>query len=488
MALGLLLILLAAWRSEGFFNADEHFQILEFAGSKLDRTPATALPWEHHERMRPWLQPGLYTIGARSLAALGVDDPFSWAFAFRVFSGLLAWLGLVGLSRCAERWFADEAAQRMAVRALVLLYFVPFLAVRTSAESLSTSCFVLALCLVVLRGDARGPGIPVLVGVLLGLSFGLRYAAGVMVASLFAWMAIVARTPLRRVGWIAVGIAAALALAAVVDRWGYGEWTLAAWNYVRLNLGEDRAAGRFGAEPWYGYLMILARGPVGALNLILAAAAAVAWVRHPRHVLTWATAPLAVVHSAIAHKELRFLFPIAMLAAPLLVLAAGGLPRRWWARVVAAGVLACNLAGLALGCLLPAQPQVAFLRFASRRFPWGLEAFVASPRSPWVSGELTMWFYGPPPPGLRRWTGASDLVAGGTRRFNLLTSSWDPLPPVEPYACRALYRSAPEWMSRHGWPAGAGAAPRAWDLFRCVGPQHGTGRATNGGAASRAPA
>ena len=39
MALGLLLILVAAVRSVGFHNADEHFQILEFVGAKLGRTP-----------------------------------------------------------------------------------------------------------------------------------------------------------------------------------------------------------------------------------------------------------------------------------------------------------------------------------------------------------------------------------------------------------------------------------------------------------------
>jgi phosphatidylinositol glycan class B len=470
MALGLLLILVAAWRSEGFLNADEHFQVLEFAGWKLGRTPVGALAWEHRERMRPWLQPGLYTLGARGLAALGVEDPFAWAFAFRLFSGLVAWLGLVGLSRCAERWFADEAARRLAVRALVLLYFVPFLAVRTSGESLSTSCFVLALCLVVLRGETARPGVAVVVGALLGLSFGLRYAAGVMVASLLAWMAIVGRAPARRMASVGLGLAAALALGVVVDRWGYGEWTLAPWNYVAANFGRDIAASRFGAEPWYGYAMLLARGPFGAINLLLALAAIVAWVRHPRHVLTWSTAPLALVHCAIAHKEARFLIPLAMLCGPLLALAVGAVPRRGWARWAAGALLAYDVAGLTALCLLPAQPAVPFQRFASRRFPGGAEALVASPRSPWVWRDLTMFFYAPPPPGLQRWPGAPALLAAGGARFDLLTSTWDPLPPVEPYECRALYRSAPEWLSRRGWPRAAGRPPIAWDMYRCVRP------------------
>ncbi len=470
MALGLLLVVVAACRSEGFLNADEHFQVLEFAGWKLGRTPTSALPWEYHERMRPWLQPGLYTLGARGLGTLGVEDPFAWALAFRLFSGLVAWLGLVGLSRCAERWFPDAGQRRLAIRALVLLYFVPFVAVRTSAESLSTSCFVLALCLVVLRGEMVGAGAALVVGVLLGLSFGLRYAAGVMVASLLAWMALVARVPARRMATLAFGLAGALALGAAVDRWGYGEWTLAPWNYVAANFGRDVAASRFGAEPWYGYAILLARGPFGPINLVLAAAAVVAWVRHPRHVLTWSTAPLALVHCAIAHKETRFLIPVAMLSAPLLALAIGATPRRGWAKWAAGVLVAYDLAGLAALCLLPAQPVVPFQRFASRRFPQGLEALVASPRSPWIRRDLTMFFYAPPPPGLRRWPGVASLLADDAARFDLLTSAWDPLPPVEPYQCRALYRSVPEWISERGWPRVAGTPPEAWDLYRCVRP------------------
>jgi phosphatidylinositol glycan class B len=480
MALALLLILVAAYRSEGFFASDEQFQVLEFAGSKLGLTPESALPWEYPYRMRPWLQPALYTLGARGLASLGVADPFAWAFAFRLFSGLVAWLGVVGLALCCERWLSEPAARRLALRALALLYFVPYLAVRTSAESLSTSCLVLAVCLVVLASERRPAAVDLGAGALLGLACALRYAAAVPALSLFAWLAIVGRSAPRRLGRMVLGLAAVLALALVVDRWGYGEWTLAAWNYAFRNFVEHRAALEFGARPWWGYLTLLALGPFGPLNLVVAAAVVVAWARHPRHVLTWMTLPLAVVQCAIAHKEVRFLFPIAMLSPVLLALALRGYTPRGWRRALATGVVAYDLAGLAALCLLPAQPQVAFLDFVHRRFANGLEAYLAAPSSPWDWRTLTLHFYGEPPRGLRPWPGTVELAAEGATEWKLVTSSWDGLPSVAPYSCRPLYRSMPAWLA-HGSGSSLEGRLAGWELYRCglSGPQ--------GALARRAP-
>ena len=470
MALALLLILVAAVRSEGFHHPDEHFQVLELAGAKLGLTPWSALPWEYEFRMRPWLQPALYTLMARGLGRVGVGDPFAWAFAFRLLSGILAWLGLVGLALCSRRWFSEAAARRWAVRALVLAFFVPYLAVRTSAESLSTSCVVLALVLFVLRGGGPGRGTGLLAGALLGLACGLRYATAVMVVSILCWLVLIGRERWSRLGWVALGMTAAVGLALLADRWGYGLWTLPAWSYVAHNFGEDVAAQRFGALPWYGYVVILCRGPFMPLNLVAAAGTVVAWVRYPRHVLTWATAPLTLVHCLIAHKELRFLFPVAMLAPLLLVLGLGGRPwRSRWVRALGVSLLACDLLGLAALCLLPARPQVSFLRYAARHFDQGPPVFLATPLSPWVSHGLTMHFYGSPP-GMSRWQGGGSAGADGTRRLDLVVFSWHGPPDTRPYACRPLYRSVPAWLSGRGWPRWASTPPPAWDVLRCVLP------------------
>ena len=71
--LGLLLIAVAAVRSEGHYRSHEHFQTIEFASFKLGRTPAEALPWEFRAQLRSWPQPGLYVVLARAASAVGVS-------------------------------------------------------------------------------------------------------------------------------------------------------------------------------------------------------------------------------------------------------------------------------------------------------------------------------------------------------------------------------------------------------------------------------
>src|SRR6516165_10768535 len=97
-ALGVHLI--AAWYNGGFLNADEHYQIIEFAQYKLGRQPPSALAWEFGATMRPALQPWLAAGAIRLGEAVGVSSPFAIAFALRIVSTLLAlW---VSLELCAR--------------------------------------------------------------------------------------------------------------------------------------------------------------------------------------------------------------------------------------------------------------------------------------------------------------------------------------------------------------------------------------------------
>ncbi len=81
---------LAAWQNAGFFGADEHYLIIEFAQHKLGRQAVSGLPWEFAAHVRPGLQP---LIAAGAIAAwhlVGVASPFVMAASMRWLSTILA--------------------------------------------------------------------------------------------------------------------------------------------------------------------------------------------------------------------------------------------------------------------------------------------------------------------------------------------------------------------------------------------------------------
>jgi phosphatidylinositol glycan class B len=478
----LVLILIAALRSDGFHHPDEYFQTLEFASAKLGRTPFQDLPWEYAYRMRSWLQPGLYYVVARGLGGLGVGDPFAWSFSFRLISGLLGWVSIAALALCVPHWLPENEQRRAAIRALSLGFFVPYLAVRTSSESLAGSCFILGMSLLVLTGDGRPKGrvLPLgfgAIGFLFGLAFEFRYAMGIAVVAITVWAALVARVRGLRLLGLALGFLIALALGALIDRWGYGAWTFPPYEYLITNLVQGRAAGEFGELPFYGYFLLAVMSPAAPFLLILMAATLLGSLRKPLHPLSWAAGPFFVAHSLIGHKELRFLFPLALLSLVFLVLALAPQGDRWdrWVRPVwsrrahplARVLLACNVVGLGILCFAPMRPQVSFQRFVRHHFPKRFEAHLLTPFSPWVAGKLSMHFYRPETLVLHPLGSLAEVERQGLPRFLVITGSFDPPPSLQSgYSCKALYRSLPYFM-RELFPEGAETIP-AWDLYRCL--------------------
>jgi phosphatidylinositol glycan class B len=459
LALSLFLIVVTAVFSVGFQHPDEHFQTLEFLNYKLGGSPASALAWEFAARMRSWLQPGLYYLLARGFLAVGFQDRFGWAFAFRLFSGLLAWLAIGGLALCSRRWLTHEDRWRWTVRALCLTAFMPYLAVRASSESLATSCLVLAITALVVDGglDGRLRAL-VAAGALLGLAVEFRYPVGIMVLGVVAWLLVIAGLSVRRLLWVAAGALPVLVLSAVVDHWGYGEWVFPPWHYIQENLLHDRAAQLFGSRPWYAYVTGPLATPLAPVVLVLMAATLVGWFRRPRHVLTWATLPYVLAHSFLAHKEVRFLFPVAFLAPVFLGLAlapedrAPGWQRRWLRPEsrLARLIIVWNLVGLVVLCLVPTRLELRFQKYVYRNFPAGFQGYRLT-GSPYEHSGLPMYFYRPPSVDLRPASSPAEARAAARGHAYLVTGGFhDPDDPALA-DCVTRYRSFPLWVRRLNW-------------------------------------
>ncbi len=482
-AVSLLLIGLAAYNSYGFYQFDEHYQVVEFAGLKLGKTPESELAWEYRAAIRPWLQPGLYYIAAKALIAIGVENPFTLATAFRAMSGLFGWLAVVSMMLSANVLFGAGRRRRLAVMLLAGLWLVPYLAVRTSGESLSGDFLAIGIAILLLGSTADEsqpdddrnrrrilPAAALLAGICFGLAFEFRFQIAFAVIGVMGWMVYRSADSLGRRAFnivlLGLGVLAMVALGTVIDRWGYGRWTIVPWNYFHKDVVEGRP-NLDGTDPVWAYLTKLVANPMAPLAILWIVAMFVTWRRYPRHIVTWTTLPFFVVHSLVPHKELRYLFPLTLIATFAFVLAfvpaSESFPRPAWLQAIwrqrrsgwGKALEAVNLVGLIYGCFVAREPSLNFQRYLIDHYPQGCTMYVLGEqtRSPFENVGATMFFYRPPNFTCRRLRSEDELAAivrRGSGEFLVVRdrlAKWSL--PETATDVRLVYSTYPAWVENY---------------------------------------
>ncbi len=476
--ISLLLIAVASYFSYGFFQFDEYYQITEFVSYKLGKTPPDQLAWEFHQQIRPWLQPAVYYWAAKACLAIGIDNPFRLAWVFRIMSGLLGWAAVVSMMLSARVFLTGRDQRRAAVVILALLWLVPYLAVRTSSESSSGALLAIGIAVLALGsapadwGRRRFPlAVLLLAGICFGLAFECRFQIAFAVMGVVAWVLLVAAENWRRgmaaVGWILLGVAGPIALGTLIDRWGYGTWTIVPWRYFSVNILQHRA-DEFGVAPVWYYFRMANESLLAPITLVWTAATLVAWARHPRHLLTWTIVPFILAHSLVAHKEVRFLFPIVMPAIFFLLLAvatpegeierSGWLSRVWgwrW-RWPAKLFYALNLIGLMSACLTAKRPGVDLQQFIYDHYGAGTHAYLIGEKDPYENVGVNMYFYRPEGfvyTRLDNFEQLHNVLNFEPGRFLLITdriSLADEQAAIIPQATLA-FRTYPAWLERYNY-------------------------------------
>jgi phosphatidylinositol glycan class B len=379
-----LVTLVTAWFSETFYFPDEHFQILEFMSWKLGITPISALPWEFSAHIRPWLQPLLYFLIVKPLMLMGVTDLFAIFFILRLVTGLLCLAALAIFVRALLPTIQGEEEKRALVRYLPLFGFLPYLFVRTSSEAMSGAFFAIGIAWAMGEKTQRRLA---LAGLFCGLAFECRYQIAFMGLGLFLWLAIVARVRAGALATFLAGGLGALLLGVLADRWGYGSWTFPPYNYFQVNIVQGIAARQFGSEPVFAFLYLLPAQIFFAITLVLMTAMVAMWLRNSRHPLTWATLPFVLAHMAIAHKEARFLFPMAILATAFPVMGFSPQRPRWravfvriwnWRKSWAMkAVTTLSMLGMTYFALYPfgVRPHMPMARYLYRHWPGAVYSF-----------------------------------------------------------------------------------------------------------------
>ena len=168
-------------------------QILEFAAMRSGQMPASELPWEYAEQMRPGLQP-IMAYGAKSI----IGNPFWTAWFLRLLSGaftfFIAWV--------IYRRYAPTIKNQQLLRLFAGLCFLHWIMLysggRFSSESWSGLSLALAFLLYPLQSisgtalnghqlQSAAAWRYLLVGLLFGLSFCFRYQIALAILGFGAW-------------------------------------------------------------------------------------------------------------------------------------------------------------------------------------------------------------------------------------------------------------------------------------------------------------
>ncbi len=473
----LLLIAVASYFSYGFFQFDEYYQVTEFVSYKLGKTPAGEMAWEFHQQIRPWFQPAVYYCAAKACLAVGIENPFRMSWVFRILSGLLSWTAIVAMMLAARTFLSERDHRRAAVVLLALLWMIPYLAVRTSSEAASGNLLAIGIAALVCGSAAIDSerrrfsiGAALTAGLCFGLAFECRFQIAFAVVGVVGWMMFVAAENWRRglatAGWMMLGVAAPIALGTLIDHWGYGNWTIVPWQYFKVNILEHRADD-FGTAPAWYYFYMVNEHFQAPITLLWTAAALVTWVRRPRHIITWTTLPFILVHCLVAHKEVRFLFPIVMPATLFFLLAvapgAGGAVPAWLAwfwerrfRWPAKLCYALNLIALASACLTAKRPGVDLQQYIYDHYGEGAQVFLLGKKDPYQNVGVNMFFYRPAGfvyTKLDDFDALKRVVEHGPERFLLITDQISLASKQSEIVPRATlaYRSYPSWMERYNY-------------------------------------
>jgi phosphatidylinositol glycan class B len=330
---------------------DEVFQAIEPAHRVVYGYGLVA--WEFQLGMRSWLLPGA-VAALMELSRLVGDGPGCYLPAIAVGCGLLASGSVVCCFLWGYRWFGLSGAI-VAGFALAVAPELVYFGGRTLAEVVAAHLLVIAFYLVEPGYRVASRRRIVAAGMLFGIVCLLRIQMAPAVGVVALWSA--GREWRCRLPALIAGGLAALALGGVLD-WLTLGYPLASvlrnllYNFL-LGVSAD-----FAVEPWYYYLAGELGVWLSALPLLVILVA-IGARRLP--VLLVAAIVVVAVHSAIGHKEYRFIYPALLL---FMMLAAIGLAelaerggqwlgRRGWrtgrARAVCAILLAAGWAALSFG-------------------------------------------------------------------------------------------------------------------------------------------
>jgi hypothetical protein len=351
----------AAWVDQGVFWPDEIFQGPEQAHRAV--FGFGIVPWEFRLGARSWVFPGLLAVILKLGTLTGLTSGHSLVLLLKTSMALISLVGLYLAMRLAYQLAGPEAALLGGVFAA---FFPVSILLSSRAYSEMVSAPLVLAC--VLLSQGTGKRRQLFSGALAGLAICIRYQNGLIACALLAILASERR--FKDAFWFAVGAGSIGMLGGLLDWLTWGAPFAAFKKYLFFNL--KKSGDKFGRYPVLFYFSV-AWSAVGPTVVLLIAG--LVWSARLAPKLFLIVIGYVLVHSAIPHKEFRFIMPVVPLG---LALSAAG---------IVAAVRSRRFASSAV--MIVAVLSAAAMGYQTTQLTWTKLGFPSDrgARSPWHSAE-----------------------------------------------------------------------------------------------------
>lgn len=403
----LIVHLLYAIKCVGYYHPDEHFQILEFANSKLSFSPSlpSDLPWEYHDQIRSSLQPYMVIILANILSFFKLYSPFNTILILQIFSAIFGLVVNLMLFNEVKKSIPDWRVRLLLLYLLMFYYFFPLMHSRFSSESISGSMFLVGLLMVLKLEEKSSVGNLIFclgVGGVLGFSFLIRFQIAFLIIGIVFFLIFIDKKSFKHVFSICAGFLFIIAFGLILDRLFYGHWVFTPWEYFKSNIIYGKAAS-FGVMPVWGYINLFYDYLISPYSLLIICSCLFAVFKFPRSIFVICFIFFFIAHSIVGHKEMRFMFPILPIIIILLCFTLESIKIKhqynWLFLILIVGFIVMN-SSVQLALMQPLNPNVNLYRYVFSSYnnfksQSTIHLITEAKANPYKLGLLTFNFYKP---------------------------------------------------------------------------------------------
>ena len=324
--LALILHLISVYFSIGFYNDDEHFQILEPLAYLLgineiliNDTTGHYWEWQDNNRVRSWFQPYIYYYFVNFLKFFGITDPFGWSFMIRLLTSLLGFLSIVYLFFTTKKYFFKKD-NHFNYLLFFSFWFYPFLHSTTSAENLGLIFFLFSFCFLYKQIQIKELRFNYFLSFIFSIALGFAIVSRpnliFTILPIFLWT-LLFKYNFYRIVVISSGVITALFIGLFIDYLNWGFFTNTYWQLYDVQIKQGIMAD-FGTQPWWYFLPTIAIELAPILSIFFVISLVIFWLKKPKSIFTWLTLFTLIIVSFFEHKEIRYAFPIYIFA-PLFI-------------------------------------------------------------------------------------------------------------------------------------------------------------------------